>query len=338
MSPGCQGPHCLQCLLCPLLSPTVPYCPHCPLLSQITQAYVSTGCNGSPPDSDFARHVIQVNTKLHALAGVRTPGGTPFDSLHERSLLVYSQPLLPSSATVTVPIMTAAQLARIFDGPVNIVNMLRAAVSTSASKRVLLNVAWTFPREREAFALHPFVLTVDTEHGTNSSKMHALTVCGRDTDNRNILAMKGFLRNLKVPCFVFLFVKALPHCLGAASLLCTNGTCLDGSPEQWKGFHVARNVGVFDKRINWYSCYFHLIVQELRDGSNLGISNVHPVVYTRIAACLGAISQTYRLEQHAVKAMGCLREYANNTLVAHKARRHFHIISYFSPHGTLTYR
>jgi hypothetical protein len=156
------------------------------------------GCIGTPPDSDYARHVLQVNMKLHALSGVPVPPGVaPYKSLNNRSLLLYSQPQFPTCVAVPVPLMTALQLATVLDGPMSIVSRLRAAVGTGTDKRVLLNIAWSFPRERESFELHPFFLTVDTEHGTNSKKMQAFTVCGRDRDNRNILAVKGFLCNLK---------------------------------------------------------------------------------------------------------------------------------------------
>ena len=277
------------------------------------------GCIGTPPDSDYARHVLQVNMKLHALSGVPVPPGVaPYKSLNNRSLLLYSQPQFPTCVAVPVPLMTALQLATVLDGPMSIVSRLRAAVGTGTDKRVLLNIAWSFPRERESFELHPFFLTVDTEHGTNSKKMQAFTVCGRDRDNRNILAVKGFLCNLKVPAFVFLFVKGLPHCLSVRSLLCTNAICLDGSKEQWSGFRVSVSVGVFNPHIMEIICYFHKVIQEMRDGSNLGISNVHPVVYSRIAVCLGYISQTYRLVAHAKKAMACLREYGKNALIPSK--------------------
>ena len=102
---------------------------------------------------------------------------------------------------------------------------------------------------------------------------------------------------------MFLFVKGLPHCLSVRSLLCTNAICLDGSKEQWSGFRVSVSVGVFNPHIMEIICYFHKVIQEMRDGSNLGISNVHPAVYSRIAVCLGYISQTYRLVAHAKKAM-----------------------------------
>ena len=103
------------------------------------------GCIGTPPDSDYARHVLQVNMKLHALSGVPVPPGVaPYKSLNNRSLLLYSQPQFPTCVAVPVPLMTALQLATVLDGPMSIVSRLRAAVGTGTDKRVLLNIAWSF--------------------------------------------------------------------------------------------------------------------------------------------------------------------------------------------------
>ena len=85
------------------------------------------GCIGTPPDSDYARHVLQVNMKLHALSGVPVPPGVaPYKSLNNRSLLLYSQPQFPTCVAVPVPLMTALQLATVLDGPMSIVSRLRA--------------------------------------------------------------------------------------------------------------------------------------------------------------------------------------------------------------------
>ena len=78
------------------------------------------------------------------------------------------------------------------------VDVLKAALVASADVRVLHNVGWSFPKEREMFAAHPYFFTCDTQHGTNVNKMHAAIACGVDGDSRNIVVAQAFLKDLAV--------------------------------------------------------------------------------------------------------------------------------------------
>ena len=166
------------------------------------------------------------------------------------------------------------------------VDILKQALVASADVRVLHNVGWSFPKERVMFESHPYFFTCDTQHGTNVNKMHAAIACGVDGDSRNIVLAQGFLKDLKTVTFMWWFCTCLPYLAGPRSLLRINSVCMDGSPEQKAGFVAAKRRAVFHPRVGFHLCYFHKVVQEIRDPKHLGIVAVHPTVYACIVDCL----------------------------------------------------
>ena len=254
--------------------------------------------------------------QMTALAGVvDTATNAKYNALTARWYVVYGCPTSGTCELYNVPLIPAEVLARELRQPVLYVATLHKAMANSDAKKVLINAAWGFPSEIKRFQIAPFWLTFDAEHGTNKNRNPTATTCSVDGEGHNVLAAQGFLQDLKVRSFSFWFTVALPYLLTRASLLCVNALCMDGSPEQWSAFRLAKVRGLFDARVVPQLCSFHKLTMPLRSTENLGFVDVPPEIYAAIVRCLYAIASKYETQHEALTAMGCLQSYADASLV-----------------------
>jgi hypothetical protein len=275
--------------------------------------YIDGDYAGAFPDNKLARHVLHINLVMHA-ARTWPSHGVP-TVLAPEHFLVYSTPNDRGCILRSVPVFPTLVLATLVYKAQVLVDTVRILERDPHAPRALLNAAFSFGPEREAFKRFPATVTHDIIVNVNGNGKPLNSCVGRTADGRNILAAQCLMENQQLRSHTWYYTCALRYFFGD-TLRHITATRFDENPEQWRAMKIAIGRGTFHAETRLLACIYHKLLQSLDKPEVLGRGNIPPNVFTLIKHCLYDIAGYYETETEARQALAALDKFCHKYVPA----------------------